>query len=530
MAQQRTVLSVKDYPIPLISDDLGNTSFIRSYDQEQDNQGPRPYWVENVMPTKNGLKSVAIFDKLAIPLPSKFLPFNPKKLYTKLIFSPLGDSALVMQLDESLLVLTVRTTTWVEVAPTISFTGLEAQIVNVQGTHYVFHKNLGLKKFNDTLDALVDVTLAGLEQPQIDGIASINNYLVVWINNSVYWSSPSNPEEFNPVLATVPTGAGSSYIQGIKGVIIGSAPVNTALVFFTNFHAISMRFTGNTANPWVFKEVLNSFGVNTPRHITTNNSGVVYVWSSAGLQAINETAAVTVFPEITDFIKGGMLERRSAGKFFEINKIANKNFNIRLAYVCGRFLCISYGIDAYEFCLVYDTGLKRWGKLAFHHHEIIEDVLLITGVLRIRDLTNPFTWYAATPIKALEGDYYKYLQVPNTFCFIDDTCRIKQVSTSDRNDSEFESLVLYGKISNTRTSMSTLVELWFSRFDYQLGKLLVRSEFDDKTVAVEQELQQGPLKEDCYIINQEGRSHLIGVYGTFTITNLEVTLVKSSRI
>lgn len=528
MAQIRTRLSVKDYPIPLISDDLGNTSFVASYDQA--NAQPLPYWVENVMPTKTGLKAVAIFDKLSTPFPSKYIPFKPTKLYTKLIFSPLGDSALVMQYDDSLLVLTSRLSQWTELAPAVSLTGQEAQIVNVQGVHYVFHKALGLKKFNETLDALEPVTLNGLEQPQVDGIASINNYLVVWINNAVYWSTPTNPEEFNPLIADITTGAGSSFIQGIKGVIIGSAVVNTALIFFTNFHAISMRFTGSTANPWVFKEVLNSFGVNTPRHITSNNSGVIYVWSSAGLQAVNETEATNIFPEVTDFIKGGVYEYREECKYFEISKKANKNFNIRLAFVSGRFLCISYGIEAYEFSLVYDIGLKRWGKLSFKHYEMIEDVLLISGVMRIRDLVNPIKAYAATPIKALEGDYYNYLQVPNTFCYIAPDGTIKQVSTSDRNKSNIESIILYGKLSNTRTFMSTLVELWFSKFDYKDGKIIVRTEFDNQNIYTDTELVRDEVKEDCFIINQEGRDHLICVYGTFTITNLEVTLVKSSRM
>ena len=530
MAQIKTRLDTKNFPIPLISDDLGNTSFVSSYDQQNANSQPTPYWVENIMPTDSGMKSVAIFDKLNIPLPSKFLPFKPNKLYTKLIYSPLGDSALVMQLDSSLLICTVRSAAWIELAPDIAFDGQEAQIVNVQGLHYVFHKNLGLKKFNETLDALEAVTLNGIEQPQIDGIASLNNYLIIWINNAIYWSTPTNPEEFNPVISNVTTGAGSSNIQNIKGVIIGSATVNSALVLFTNFHAISMRFTGSTANPWVFKEVLNSFGVNTPRHITTNNSGVIYVWSSAGLQAVNETEAVNIFPEVTDFIKGGIYEYRDADDYFTIKKKAFKSFNIRLSFVSGRFLCISYGIKAYEYSLIYDTGLKRWGKLACSHHEIIEDVLLITGVLRIRDLTNPIKAYAATPIKALEGDYYKYLQTPNTFCYIADDGSIKQVSTSDRNKSNISSHILFGNLSMTRTSMLTLVELYFSKFDYQEGKLVVKTNYDDKSVSTVQELVKDDYKENCYLINQEGRSHVICVNGTFTITNLEITLVKSSRM
>ena len=78
--------------------------------------------------------------------------------------------------------------------------------------------------------------------------------------------------------------------------------------------------------------------------------------------------------------------------------------------------------------------------------------------MRIRDLVNPIKAYAATPIKALEGDYYKYLQNPNTFCYIADDGSIKQVSTSDRNNSNIKSHILFAsEIVPTEAKLSAFL-------------------------------------------------------------------------
>ena len=98
---QRTRLSVKDFPLPLVSDDLGNTSFINSYDQEEEQ--PLPYWVENVMPTLNGVKTVSYSEKFKIPLPSKFQPFAPTKLYTQVVYGANGESGILMLYNSSIL-------------------------------------------------------------------------------------------------------------------------------------------------------------------------------------------------------------------------------------------------------------------------------------------------------------------------------------------------------------------------------------------------------------------------------------------
>ena len=526
---QRTRLSVKDFPLPLVSDDLGNTSFINSYDQEEEQ--PLPYWVENVMPTLNGVKTVSYSEKFKIPLPEKFLPFAPTKLYTQVVYGANGESGILMLYNSSLLYYSLRTNSWVELAPTISFGGLEPNVCKVKDVIYIFHKSLGLKKLDTVNSTLADVTLNGLEQGLIDSIGAVNNYLVVVIDSAIYWSTPTNPLEFNPVLNEVSTGAGSSSIQGLKGVIIHSVAIGTSLLLFTNYHIIAMRMTGNSMNPWTFKEVQNSFGVATPRHVAINNSGALYVWSSAGLQAVSDTEAVNVFPEITDFLKGGIIERRKDGSTFEIEKFQGLILDIRLAFVSGRFLCVSYGTAGlYEFVLVYDSGLKRWGKLAYHHYEIIEDVVLQTGFMRYMDLTAPYVAYMATPVKSLDGDSYKNIQTPNAFCLVDSSGSIIQVSSSDRINASTEGLMLYGRLSQTRTSMVTLLELRFRRFESLIGKLLVKSEFDEAQYNFEQELTPHPDFADTWFLMQEARNHFIAVKGTFTITCLEATLVKSSRV
>lgn len=169
------------------------------------------------MPTLNGVKTVSYSEKFKIPLPSKFQPFAPTKLYTQVVYGANGESGILMLYsNSSLLYYSLRTNSWVELAPTVTFNGLEPNMCKVKDTTYIFHKNLGIKKLDTVNSVLADVTINGLEQGLIDSIGAVNNYLVVVIDSAIYWSTPTDPLEFTQSLMMLVQGLAAVVFKGLK--------------------------------------------------------------------------------------------------------------------------------------------------------------------------------------------------------------------------------------------------------------------------------------------------------------------------
>jgi hypothetical protein len=98
------------------------------------------------------------------------------------------------------------------------------------------------------------------------------------------------------------------------------------------------------------------------------------------MQSISLRQAQAVFPEVTDFLSGGLFE--------DFNEITNE-LNLthtddtlilkRLVVVADRYLVVSYGESTLTHALYYDTAYKQWGRLKVEHTDCFELGIYPTG-------------------------------------------------------------------------------------------------------------------------------------------------------
>jgi hypothetical protein len=88
--------------------------------------------------------------------------------------------------------------------------------------------------------------------------------------------------------------------------------------------------------------------------------------------------AENIHPNLTDFIEARVLETFNSGtNLLTTARVAGPIY-VKLAFLSGRFLCVSYGTafnyGPYDYVLIYDTTLRRWGKLKITHYDLFTDV------------------------------------------------------------------------------------------------------------------------------------------------------------
>lgn len=206
----------------------------------------------------------------------------------------------------------------------------------------------------------------GLAITDIRGIGAASNYLLLFTAFGIYWSSPLNILDFNDTNA----GAGTQVPSDIKGQITAILNVSGGFIVYTARNAIGAVFTNNAATPFVFKEITNAGGVASWEQVTpeADDTGH-YIYGTNGLQLVGLNKAINIFPEIVDFLVGGQVETWNSSTKTVDRTISSPAFYVKLSFLAGRYLCISYGsgTTTFSYALIYDTGLKRWGKVKIQH-------------------------------------------------------------------------------------------------------------------------------------------------------------------
>jgi hypothetical protein len=246
----------------------------------------------------------------------------------------------------------------------------------VNGDTYVCYSGLKLLKWDGT--NLVDCagTIVGIVASTIRAIGTSNNYLIViYADNSIKWSSLTNPLDFTISAAT---GAGSQIPIDMLGTPIYVSSVPGGFLIHCYENVVAAFYTQNAAQPWTFRGVKGSGGfaisaANFNNIARKDNSGTVYGLSNYGVQSLSLREAETVYPEVQDFINGRVLETfDSTTNLLSITRVANIYTKINLLF--SRYLFISYGSDAsgnlFDYALVFDLFLRRWGKIKNTHVDI----------------------------------------------------------------------------------------------------------------------------------------------------------------
>jgi hypothetical protein len=234
----------------------------------------------------------------------------------------------------------------------------------------------GVKRVNvaaNTLSEGTDAgdTLLGISALNIKGICASGNYLIAYSEQTISWSNPTNPMDFVPSLIT---GAGTATPSDLKGRIVECIQTANGFIIYTTQNAVSAVASGNTQYPFIFKHIAGSTGLRTSEDAVSDEIGDAQIaWTTDGFHQVAQNGVTTVLPEVTDFIRARRLEtyNRTTMELTTVDLTAE--LHIAIHRLSERFLVISYGTAAYNFsyALVYDSALKRWGKLAIAHAEII---------------------------------------------------------------------------------------------------------------------------------------------------------------
>lgn len=241
----------------------------------------------------------------------------------------------------------------------------DVTVATVAGVDYICVAKTGVFSWDFATNKLKTHILAGIDVNNLLGICVAGGYMICCSSDAVGWSSLIDPLDFIPSLIT---GAGGGSVEGAKGPIRKIASLATGFVVFTAKNAVSAVSQGNSRYPFLFREISNCGGLTDLTLCTEEaESTGLYAYTTYGLQQVTVSKAVTLLPEITDFLAGQQFEDFDSSTLsFQITRL-NSPMQKRLEFVSGRYLVISYGISSLTHAVVFDTAIQRFGKLKIPH-------------------------------------------------------------------------------------------------------------------------------------------------------------------
>lgn len=325
---------------------------------------PQVLFAQNVMPTSEGMQSVGYQRKIA-----------------PLVGASDFDQAITLRDEDenNFLFVPARgknymydsgTGLWEQKNPIVGWTGKLVTRAYVNGRTFVCYEGIGIYEYDVTTDTFALQAITGLTDAEVRGIGSSSNYLIAFTELEVCWSSLVNPLDFVPSQIT---GAGRSIPQDVKARITAVLGISGGFIIYTAKNAIAAVYTNNARAPFTFKEIANAGGIQTYEQVTSEQtSGAQYAWTTGGFQKITVQAAEPVSAEINDFIAGKMWDTFDpATKLITENYSDDYEFAVKLSFISSRYVIISYSVTpdtgVYSYAIVYDTVLRRWGRLKLDH-------------------------------------------------------------------------------------------------------------------------------------------------------------------
>lgn len=510
MAQSKYRGNLSAKAFPFLSTQFGRTVLSNGLDHVTafgdaggDNNIPQAYYMHNVMPTVYGYKSVG-FNSI---IPQVGVTFSQ--------VMPTRDPSMVRGLvgvttDGRVFMYHAGNTSWVEVTSQLSgvWIGGNASIAYAGGYTYLCLAGNGVYKLNVAGNTLAASAFSGIVMTGIVAITSRANYLILTDGISIYWSSTISPEDFVPSQVT---GAGSGKVSDAEGLIVALAPLGNGFAVYTSVNVVVAAYSQNPRYPWVFTRVDNSKGIANISHVTYNgDDGTNFAWTSGGLQKVSSTGAASVMAEVTDFLAGQEFE-----DYDTVNNVLNSQYltspyKVKVAFVAARFLVISYGIESLTHALVYDTALKRWGKLRINHAACFELAL------------NTDSAFVTSNASASAKKTLGFVTNKGEVVLCDFTNNAKAT----------DSILILGKFQVIRSRNTTLDCVSIESIDSNaVCKVMVASTLDGKTLLTPLSLNPSTISADFreYPARVTGVNHSVILSGQFNLNSYEIAMHFSGR-
>lgn len=379
MAQGIFDINLQDTVFPLLSTQQNNT-YINTKDPDRQ---PQVAYCHNVLPTKNGIRSVD-YSLIVNAIPP--ILTNPelraiKTVYSdnssrcRVAWSKTGVAYLLTEGSNDWQILTVTT------APPRTDPGAfdinKVTTGTVNGKTYIHYSHFGCFLLDAGAAELYEVELIGLNALDVLGMSASTGYLIAYTDSSIVWSSTINPLDFVPSQVT---GAGGGDISDTDGSIKFVTSNSLGLLIYSAGNIIAATYTGNAVYPFKFRVVEGSKGGVTLDLVGYNNTDSdQYVFSRAGLQTVTSQRANIILPEVTDFFNGNEFEDFNiATKLFERTELSLLvTMRKQVTFIGSRYLVISYSLPTsavFTHAIVYDTALKKLGKLRINHVAVTEGI------------------------------------------------------------------------------------------------------------------------------------------------------------
>lgn len=418
MAQQYVRLALGSAIYPFYTDAGGRTIDVPQLDQNFDrfnaanttpDKGvPQVFYLHNVLPIAGGFQSIAYtptieglsgvtnFDSCYSI--QDFDMFEGQE-GPRALFSPSNGRNYVFKPEVGV---------WEQNNPLdpLQDDGLLVSVADVRKETFIFYEKRALYSY--VAGNITERPIAGLDPVFCLGICEANGYLILFSRTEVFWSSITDPTNFDPLSRT---GAGGGLLQQAKGEIRYAVHMPDGFIVFCERNAVGATYTGNVDYPFIFKEVSGSGGSSNPYDVAFQSSLPFFPGkTSSGVQQIDINRAIATMPEVSDFLTSGLFEDfDEVTDTFSVDNVGGQ-VAVRFSAIANRFIVISYGLNFPDFthAIVYDMELNRYGKLKIRHRHAFEYVPAQTiGALTYSQLDT-------TTIQSLQGTPTRYVDFFDT--------------------------------------------------------------------------------------------------------------------
>ena len=495
---------------PFKQRDIVRTSMFSKYDlkptssqndtimaETPERQVPHITYMENVMPVAEGVISVGY---------QQLVSFNNDLASTTRVIELRDDAGrrkYLLHAGSKLYVTDAKTLTlWTELTlPTELATLTGDTFISqgyVEGVTYLYASNIGAFKIALDTNAVSMVTFTALEADKILGIVATAGYLIAYSTSALYWGSVDNFLDFTP---DIEVGADSQIPSDLKGNIVAVYPLPQGGLIYTDKNVVGFGATSNLRNPWLFREVPGSSGISAPEEVAyDDNMADHVVWSTSGLSQLNRLEHKLIHPEASQFLAGRLIDGALQSNGIPQEITLSAAMKVRTNIVGSRYLIISYGQSIpFQFALVYDQALRRWGKLNVAHSDVFE-------------LSSP-TDSTGTATRNI--------------AFIQPSGRVVMLNM-DETYAEREGVIQIGPVAvtNEKTTRFYGATVVAGRF-HSTVKLGISVSYDGTTkesIKWAYELAYGSRLSREYLLLLEGANVTLTIKGTFKLTDVLINL------
>lgn len=373
---------------------------------------------------------------------------------------------------------------------------------------------------------------------EIDGISASNGYLLVWSGITVAWAAFNGAAfDFDIYLNGEYTGSGYQIPEDVQGPITAIVALPGGFLMFTTKNAIAASYHSQTISaPWVFREVPNAGGIGGYEQATVEGSlGVTIAYTTAGVQRISLNSAEEDYPDVSDFIAGRFVENYNASTRIVSGSAVSTDFYTKLTAVANRYLVLSYGTTAgaFDFALVYDMALKRWGRLNIAHRDCFyySYGAITTGLTYSMLGAVSYDSSAVTTYAAAGTISNPNVAAQHGLAFLLATGEVKIADWSNGNRAVQDAgVAVIGRVQLTRAGFSQ-----FNRVEAEGmvdGAIAIQPSYDGKTLTATEDLitinQVGDYLEAGSLVDCKNFNLL--VTGTFSLSTLIIEATTTGKV